>query len=293
MSPKENQKKFGFKIILISVCACVVGMSSAAYLAFCPLLNKRFFNVLLFSHPHAIPKGDLLYKHKDVDSKEVSILSKDGKSKLNAQLHLRKGATKIVIFSHGKGANIFSGRFKTKNLLDAGVSVLAYDYRGYGLSEGNTTIDSVVEDLISSYNWVLKNTEYKPEQIILYGESVGTGVVSDAASHIKCGGIVLDSAFISVEAMAKERIPILNIYPSFLFPKPGLDNLAMVAGEHPPLLLVAGALDLEVPVEHSKRLYSSANEPKQLLILNNGRHVLYEKDRDEFVSTLKEFFNSI
>lgn len=285
----KNRKKFFFKAFLAAAVAVIIGMFSAFFVTFCPVWNEPTYNFFLFTHERYMPEGELLYKHKYADSKEVSILSKDGKSKLNAQLHLRKGATKIAILSHGKGMNIFSDRFKTECLLDAGVSVLAYDYRGYGLSEGSATIDGVVDDLISSYNWVLKNTKYKPEQIILYGESLGTGVSGEAARRVKCGGVVLESSFTSLEDIAKHSIPVLNIYPSFLFPQPGLDNMAMVKGEHPPLLLVAGVLDAEIPVDHTKRLYAKASEPKQMLLLKNSGHIFFQKDRDEFVSALKQF----
>jgi len=80
-----------------------------------------------------------------------------------------------------------------------------------------------------------------------------------------CKAIVLESGFTSPEALAKEKIPFFNIYPSFLFFHPTMNNLDYVLGKHSPLLLFAGKKDTTIPCTHSEKMYREGTEPKLIV----------------------------
>ncbi|MBX9691767.1 MAG: alpha/beta hydrolase [Cyanobacteria bacterium] len=253
-----------------------------------PIGNPSLYSLFLFAPSKAMyPEGT---KIDGCVAKEVNFPAKNN-NLLNGRLYLKPKAKQIVIYNHGKGGNITFFVTKLKHVLEAGeVSVFVYDYQGFGKSTGKPSVANVISDAKAAYDYVLSHTEYKPEQIILYGESLGTGITSQLALGVKCAGIVLDSPFTSPELLGKETFPIMQIYPSHLFREFNLSNMEMVRGKHPPLLIVHGKEDTTIPVHHAQYLYDTASQPKELKVLDWCAHCDFEPKREEFLSSLQSFF---
>src|SRR5262249_24453256 len=148
-----------------------------------------------------------------------------------------------------------------------GSSVLIYDYRGFGRSEGVPTVEGVCDDAMSAYNFLTKNEGLHSDEIVIYGESLGVGVSTYLASLRPCAGLILQSGFVSLYRIARAVMPLVAIYPEALFPDQGLNSLALLKGKHPPLLIIHGAHDGVVPFRHAEDLYAAASEPKKFLPL--------------------------
>ncbi len=204
------------------------------------------------------------------------------------------GATKIAIVNHGNAGNNAHRVYLAQALTKAGVNALLYDYRGYGVSTGKSTIASILEDGDTVYDYVHSQMHYPPNKIVIYGESIGTAVSCHVATKHECAGLVLQSPIKSLPAAAKFVFTILNIYPDFIFPKPHLDNLALVPAIHCPILLLHGLRDTIVSSNNAKLLFNAANQPKTLVFLPDcGHNDMGNQNGEIFHGAIEKFIASL
>lgn len=281
-------KKVFFAGFVVGTCVNLLMIVTAVLVFLCPAVNTGLVNRVLFLPIKEFNEDDKGICVLGCKAKDVFFKSADGET-LHGRLYLKSDARQIIMYSHGQGGNVSLCAYKIENLLKTGASVFAYDYRGYGKSTGIPNSRGAITDARSAFDYLLKNTSYKNSQIVLYGESLGTGITSAIAEGLDCGGIVLESAFISPEILGKEMFPIIGIYPSCLFPTPDLSNERMVKGKHAPLLLVAAAKDQMIPSQHSQYLYDNASEPKALALFEKSRHSFFGADQKKFESRLTAF----
>ncbi len=279
-------------ILGVVIALLFVGSFFYLYYCFCPGLNVGFYNQILFHPGTALDEPEQLSTIGGVKGEEVSIVTKDSSatsSKINGWFYEKKGAPYVVLINHGNAGNVLHRVHKAEALLVAGCSVFMYDYEGYGRSEGNPDGPKVVNDASQAYEFLLSKN-YKPEQIILYGESLGTGVTSELLKTRSAKAVILESGFISPEVFAKERIGLMHIYPSFLFPEPRFNNMEMVTDKHPPLLVIYGMKDETIPPSCSERLSKAATPISSCLALpNNGHNDIGIVDKETYVKALKDF----
>ena len=180
-------------------------------------------------------------------------------------------------------------------LLSSGQSVFAYDYEGYGRSEGNTNMYVVRDDALCAYRYLTDVLHYKSKDIILFGESLGTAITALIADSVPCAGIVYQSPLYSVRRRAGEILPLLKCYPKCFWPEDGFDNSGWVTKAHPPFLIIAGVKDPVIPIAHADDLFSIAIEPKKYVRIEGAGHTgnpafmnapQYKKAIQEFVDSL-------
>jgi uncharacterized protein len=204
----------------------------------------------------------------------------------------------IAVVNHGNRGNIGTPAHlaPVNLLLSSGVSALVYDYEGYGISQGKPSLKGILADGKAAFYFAVDNLGYKPKQIIEYGESLGCAVAGRLSVGEPCAGVILQSGFASLERIGKEALPIVNIYPSFLFPLPRFDTAETLKQLHPPLLIIHGKQDAVVPVAHAEAIYRSASPPKELVILPNvGHHdiLMHEHDKQHAIDAIKQFLSAI
>lgn len=285
-----RKKQFWIKVAI--ACASVLLlMFIGLYLFMCPRFNEPLVNSILFHPNHRERHDQEMMTISNVRAEEVSIPV--GDAVVNGLFYKVNDAPYVVLFSHGNASDIDNRFPKIKAIVDCGISVLAYDYRGYGKSTGEPSIRGVIEDGTAAYDFLTKRKNYAPQNIVLYGESVGTGVSTEIARRRECKAIILESGFTSPERRAKEKISFLNLYPSFLMMEPTLDNLDYARGKHPPLLLFAGKLDTMIPSHHSETIFAEATEPKELVIGPNSEHNDFSQDWELYTSSLAAFIKKL
>lgn len=261
-----------------------------------PAIAMPLYSLLLF-HPdrsnHDVEQAsirDRLQKDLHVRFREVWIPVANG-HRLNGWLYQYPGASKIVLLSHGKGGCNAQRSMITALLLSNHVSVLIYDYEGYGKSDGEPSVRNAIQDGLSAHDFLVRDLKFHPDQIILFGESLGTGVSCQIASQRQCAGIVLESGFASLLDEGRRRMPWLCLYPRAWFN--GMDNIAVLKKPHPPLLIIHGDNDTSVPVDSARLLYAESSEPKQLAVLHNLGHCVRVLDRQDFNEILSKFIASL
>lgn len=284
-------KKVFFRGFVTGIATCILTTVLTILLCFCPALNPGLYDKILFLPLHKYPDPDYGLCISGIKAQDITFDSLDKKVKLTARLYKNPSSKQIILYTHGQGGNIACTAYKIKFLIDSGASVLAYDFRGYGKSKGEAHIAQVQEDARAAYDYILSNTEFKSSSVILYGESLGAAITSDLASKVKSAGVVLESPFISLSKIAREKFPVLEIYPDSLFPNPTLTNEPFVKSAHAPLLIVGADKDICTPLHHAQYLYKQATGTKFFLTCKNTNHAVFDVDPKFYCTKLAGFMS--
>ena len=250
----------------------------------------RRFNSHAF-HPLRSAENEKTLSSLDGNKIEDLFFISNNGNRLNGWFIGLPGSTKVILFSHGNAGNLTHRVAKLRIMLSLGLSVFIYDYQGYGKSEGSASLARIVEDATAAYDFLRTEKHFLDNQIIVYGESIGTGV-SGCLSKIRHGAaLILESPFISLPNVAKQKLPILYMYPDFLFPSPHLNNLEAVLSSQSPLLIIAGEKDTLISSRHGQFLFEQALDPKTFALLpNNAHNDIGILDSEAYRISLRKFF---
>ena len=262
------------------------------YFLMSPVVAAPLHSYLIFFPDKQIHQS--VYSLKEIRGvPKVNVQIQSGKKNIDAWLFENKQSDKIVLVSHGNAGNMAHRAVIADALIEAGLSVLLYDYQGYGKSEGSPSVKNVCQDGVAAYDYLLSKG-YKPENIILYGESLGCSVATNVSSQRKCAGLILQSGFSSLRNIAREKYLFFNAYPNFLFPKPNLDSLAVLENPHPPLLIMHGKEDRTIPYSHAEKMYATAVGKKSMVLFEGtGHNDVFNTSRGQFMAAVKNFIGEL
>lgn len=215
------------------------------------------------------------------DSNQIIKLATTDKVQISAAYLPNPSARYTILFSHGNAEDLMSVLPFRQKLQDIGFAVFAYDYRGYGTSEGVPSERNVYRDIDAAYNYLVQNLSVSPQSIIAYGRSIGSGSTVDLAVRRPVGGIVLESPFTTISQVVT-RIPIL--------PFDRFRNIDKITDVDCPVLVMHGKNDRIIPFSHGQRLYAAANEPKRYLWVNGADHNDFiDVAGEQYTKALREF----
>ncbi len=170
------------------------------------------------------------------------------------------GARLAVLFCHGNGGNI-SHRLDYYGLLcNLGLTVLAFDYRGYGRSPGRPSEPGTYRDAEAALRW-LGHQGFAPSNVVALGESLGGGIASHLATQAPLAGLILHSTFTSIPDLGAELFPWL---PVRTLARIRYDTLARLPHIRAPVLLLHSRDDRLIDFRHAERNFAAANPPKSL-----------------------------
>lgn len=175
------------------------------------------------------------------------------------------GAGPALVFTHGNYEVIDHHVAAFEPLRRAGVSVLLVEYPGYGRSSGSPTQERIERVMLSAYDALVARPEVAPDQIVAWGRSLGGGAACLLAASRPLRGLILESTFSSMTAMARQFW-----VPAFMVKDP-LDNLGVVARFERPVLIFHGRADEVIPYAHAQRLAEAAPQ-SQLVTLECGHN---------------------
>lgn len=191
---------------------------------------------------------------------------------------------RVVVLCHGNGGNISHRLDVCAALLEAGLAVFVFDYRGYGRSAGRPSEEGTYQDAQAAYRWV-RHKGYEPEDILAYGESLGGAVACELAARERCGGLVLQSTFTSIPDIGAELFPWL---PVRWIARIQYDTCRKLPNLKLPVLMMHSRADELIGFGHCEKNFSAAGVPKLLCEIGGG-HNDPLADRGAFLAGLRKF----
>jgi hypothetical protein len=237
---------------------------AAAYLSACALLVPFQSKLIWFpGKPGAATPRDA-----GLDFEDVTLATQDGE-RLHAWFLPARGEPRgALLVSHGNAGTIEDRLHIARFFVETRVSVLLYDYRGYGRSTGSPSEEGTYADARAAWKELVEQRGFAPARILLYGESLGGGVAVELATEVKSAGLILHDTFSSMADAASFHYPWL---PVRLLLRTHYDNLAKIGKVRGPLLLIHSPDDEIIPFEQGQKLFAAAAEPKELLV-TAGEH---------------------
>ncbi|MDD5011750.1 MAG: alpha/beta hydrolase, partial [Phycisphaerae bacterium] len=206
------------------------------------------------------PTRELLYNPGDIglEYEKVQLKTPDNVI-LSAWYIPAKNAEFTILFCHGNGGSMMH-RLDTLNIFyEIGVNCLIFDYRGYGNSQGKPSEQGVYTDARTAYDWLINEKKISPENIILFGRSIGGSVAANLANNVKVKGVILESCFTSYADIGRKFYPYM---PVKLLAKYRFNTFEYVKKLKCPILVIHSRSDEIIPFELGLRLYEqAANEP--------------------------------
>lgn len=216
------------------------------------------------------PRNKYIY-----DDTLLKIKTSDG-THITAIFLQNTNAQYTIIYSHGNAEDLSTVIINAEALYKLGFSVLAYDYRGYGASEGKPTENGTYRDIEAAYHFLLSK-KIPAENIILLGQSLGTGPSVELAVKHHVAGLVLVSPYTTIYRVVT-KIPLF-------FPEK-YRNIAKINKISAPILVIHGKNDEVVPFAHGHKIYSTYNGLKDYAWVNNAGH--NNLDYIPYINKIKE-----
>ena len=201
------------------------------------------------------------------DMAEVRLETADGLALLSWYRPAEPGRPSVIYFQ-GNAGNIGHRGHTVRPMLDRGWGVLLVGYRGYGGNAGSPSEEGLHADAAAAAAFLV-GEGVTPARTVYWGESLGSGVAVRLAAERPPGAVVLEAPYTSIVEMAASRywfVPVRHLV------KDRFDSLSRIAAIGAPLLVLHGAQDRVIPIEHGRRLFAAATEPKRFEMFPDGRH---------------------
>jgi fermentation-respiration switch protein FrsA (DUF1100 family) len=197
-----------------------------------------------------------------------------------------------LLICHGNAGNLsqFGRPDHYAGLRQLGLSLLAFDYRGYGESEGVPTEEGLYRDAQAGYRYLRESLGVEPQRIIIFGHSLGSTVAVDLASRVPAAGLILEGALTSVIQRGQELYPYIPVRWLGRSRFASIDKISKVAV---PKLFLHARGDEVIPIAHGRRLFEAAPEPKTLVELNGGHGDTFDVDSANYFGAIDRFIANL
>ncbi len=222
-----------------------------------------------------------------VSIEKVTIKTKDNID-LTGWYHIKNiEKQKTILFLHGNAGSLENRIHKINHFKDMNINFLIIAWRGFSGNKGEPSEQGLYLDAWSAVEW-LRSQGISEDQIIIYGESLGTGVAVEIAQNKNFAGIILESPFTSMIEAGKEIYPYL---PVKLLLKDKYQSNKKIKNVKSPILIMHGKVDNIVPFYMGEKMYKLANEPKYYYFSDYDDHMM--EFNEKLLNALKKFIASL
>jgi len=254
------------------------------FVYFLVLVFLYFYQRNLLYHPN---ENNYSEDKISVDIENVRIKTSDNIELLGWYHEKNLKDFKTLIFFHGNAGSLENRIHKLNHFRDMNINFLIIAWRGFSGNNGNPSEQGLYEDGKSAIDWLIKKG-ISEKNLILYGESLGTGVATHLAQNKNFAGVILETPFTSMIDAAKKFYPYI---PVKLLLKDKFENYKKIKNINSPILIMHGEVDQLVPFSMGKKIYEIANEPKYSYFTKYDNHMM-EYD-ENLVLALKSFLRSL
>ena len=244
----------GWKAVLIFL--------ATGYVAIVALMYVAQRGLMYFPETFRVPPAEAGFP----EAEEVVLKTKDGEQIIVWHVPPREGRP-VVLYFHGNGGALRYRVDRFKALSTLGDGLVALSYRGYGGSTGRPSEDGLIEDAKAAYDFA--TGRYPADRIVLWGESLGTGVAIAIAAERPVARLVLEAPFLSAVDVAAGAYPFV---PVRWLMKDQFRSDRRIANVSVPVLVLHGERDNVVPIASGERLFSLIKGPKRFLRIPGGSH---------------------
>jgi fermentation-respiration switch protein FrsA (DUF1100 family) len=245
----------------------------------------RSLDEMLLFQPSKYPQGD--WEPAGLDYEDVWFNSADS-TKLHAWYCPSEKPIAVILFAHGNGGHLAHRADLLKYLqTELNVSVMMFDYRGYGRSEGVPTVKGVLEDARAASRTLAEQAGISEQELVVMGRSLGGAVAIDLATETNPRALIVESTFPSMKEVASVHYSKI----AWIVSAGKLNSINRISEYQGPLLQSHGTADKVIPFELGQQLFAAANEPKEFVIITNGTH--NSPQGDEYYETLSQFFGKL
>jgi len=192
----------------------------------------------------------------------------------------------VVLICHGNAGNISHRLDSIEIFHSLGLGVFIFDYRGYGRSEGKPTEAGTYLDAEAAWAWLATERGVKPEDIVVFGRSLGGAVAARLAADREPGALILESSFTSISNLAANIFWFLPVRWLIRFDYDTMRSLQKVRS---PVLVVHSRDDRLIPFHHGQRLFEAAGEPKSMLEITGTHNSGFVSSGRRYRQGLKTF----
>ena len=200
------------------------------------------------------------------DFTDESIHTSDGENLIAYYKPAQAGQVTVLYF-HGNADRSYQRQSRKILLTENGRGLLYIGFRGYSGSTGSPSEDGLKRDADAAYAWLASRVP--AHSIVIYGESLGTGVAIDLAGRVKAKAVVLDAPYTAAVDVAANMFPWL---PVNLLMKDQFHSLELIGKLTSPLLVIHGTRDQVIPFAMGKSIYDAATVPKLFVTIADGDH---------------------
>ena len=219
------------------------------------------------------------------DNRQLIKVPSDDQTAISAVYLPNPGARYTVLYSHGNAEDLGIVMPLLQRIHAGGFSVFAYDYQGYGTSQGTPSEANAYRDAEAAYHYLTDALGVLPSHVLALGRSLGGGVAVELALRQPVGGLIIESSFVSTYR-------VMVRWPLFPFDK--FRSLAKLPRVHCPVLVIHGTDDRLIPLWHGQALYQQAHEPKQSYwVAGAGHNDLAAVAGEHYLRALKDFVRRI
>jgi len=232
------------------------------------LIVAAIILIILFLYAQMVRRSTMFFPSKfpegtwTTTAVDVHFKSSDG-----LQLHgwLFRSGEPLLVFFHGNGGNITERAAIAAELARRGISVLLFDWRGYGKSEGSASESGLFLDALAAYDFAHEQSS----DIVLYGESLGGPYAAYVATKRKARCVIIENSFPSLSAIGNalyHPVPLGWFAPFALSTARWLNQAGL------PVLIIHGKCDQVIPFQVGMQLYAALRVPKELLVSETAGH---------------------
>lgn len=197
-----------------------------------------------------------------------------------------------LLICHGNFGNIGYGQRPEfyASMRDLGLNLLAFDYRGFGESNGAPDERGLYDDAMASYEYLTRTRRVRPERLIIFGHSLGSGVAIELASRVPAAGLIVEGAYTSVADRGQELYPYLLVKLIATQRFPSLDRIPSI---EIPKLFLHSPEDAVIPYAQGRRLFEAARGSKRFVDVRGGHEDAFRIDQTIYFDAVAALLDDV
>lgn len=237
------------------------------------------------------PSSTLVASPEDIGLayEEVSLTTEDDES-LHAWFIPAEDARGALLFFHGNAGNISHRLDSLRIFHQLQLDVLIVGYRGYGRSTGRPSERGLYRDGQAAWQYLTEQRQVAPEQIVLFGRSLGAAVATHLAARQPAGALIVESGFTSIADLGSDLYPFLPVRLLVRYRYPTAEDLEQVSA---PVLVVHSRDDEIIPFSHGEKLYQIAPEPRWFLEIQGSHNTGFLDSGQTYIQGLEAFLDEV